>query len=229
MFFPSFCKLCLKPLVSSRERVVCQSCKEGLKQRASSFCLSCGHFFQDSAEPRLCVGCLERKPVFSLHRSCGRYRGRLKDFILLYKYRGYKILGKDLAQFMLQNLGRSEEIWWGVNAVVPVPLHPKRKRQRGFNQALVLAKEIARAREKDLIKGCLIRKESRPPQTFVEADERKKNIKGAFSVRREEKLRDKILLLVDDVFTTGATVTECSVTLMRAGVKEVRVITVAQA
>lgn len=229
LLFPSSCKLCLEPLEANEDRVVCRSCFESLRNRSSSFCLSCGHFFQDSAEPHLCVRCLEKKPRYSLHRSCGQYSGKLKDFILLYKYRGYKILGKDLARFMLQTLGKSEEIWWGVDAVVPVPLHPKRKRHRGFNQSFILAKIIAREKDRVLITNCLVKTENRLPQTIVEAHERGKNIKGAFAVKKAENIKDKVILLVDDVYTTGATITECCETLLKAGAKEVRIITLAQA
>lgn len=229
LFFPSSCKLCLKPLEKNEDRVICRSCFESLRQRSSSFCFSCGHFFQDSAEPRLCVKCLEKKPGYSLHRSCGQYTGKLKDYILLFKYKGYKVLGKDLAQFMLQTLGKSEEIWWGVDALVPVPLHPKRKRHRSFNQVLVLTKILAREKNKVLIKNCLIKAKNSPPQTVVDAKERGKNIKGVFAVKKARNIKDKVILLVDDVYTTGATVTECCEMLLKAGVKEVRVITLAQA
>ncbi|MFC2160670.1 phosphoribosyltransferase family protein [Acidobacteriota bacterium] len=229
LFFPSFCKLCSKPLEKKKDRVVCRRCFTSLIQRSSSFCLSCGHFFQDAAEPRLCVKCLEKKPNYSLHRSCGHYSGKLKDLILLFKYRGYKVLGRDLAQFMLKTLGTSEEIWWGVDALVPVPLHPKRQRHRGFNQAFLLARVMAREKNKILIRKCLIKVKNSPPQTVVEAQERGKNVKGAFAVKNARNIKDKVILLVDDVYTTGATVKECCRNLLQAGAKEVRVITLAQA
>lgn len=138
-------------------------------------------------------------------------------------------MGKDLARFMLQTLGKSEEIWWGVDAVVPVPLHPKRKKHRGFNQSFILAKIIAREKDRVLITNCLVKTENRLPQTIVEAHERGKNIKGAFAVKKAENIKDKVILLVDDVYTTGATITECCETLLQAGAKEVRIITLAQA
>jgi len=130
---------------------------------------------------------------------------------------------------MLQTLGKSEEIWWGVDAVIPVPLHPKRKRHRGFNQAFVLAKIMAREKNKALITNCLFKAENRPPQTIVEVQERGKNIKGAFAVKEAGNIKNKVVLLVDDVYTTGATVKECCETLLQAGAKEVRIITLAQA
>ncbi len=130
---------------------------------------------------------------------------------------------------MLQTLGKSEEIWWGVDAVIPVPLHPKRKRYRGFNQAFVLAKIMAREKDKVLITNCLVKAQNRLPQTIVEASERGKNIKGAFKVKKARNIKDKVILLVDDVYTTGATINECCDTLLQAGAKEVRIITLAQA
>ncbi len=130
---------------------------------------------------------------------------------------------------MLQTLGKSEEIWWGVDAVVPVPLHKKRKRHRGFNQAFVLAKIIAREKDKALITNSLVKTKNRLPQTVVEVRERGKNIKGAFVVKKARKIKDKIILLVDDVYTTGATIKECCDMLLQAGAKEVRIITLAQA
>ena len=149
--------------------------------------------------------------------------------ILLFKYKGYSILGKDLSEFMLDILGKNEEIWWGVDALIPVPLHPKRKSERGFNQAMVLARELAKGKGMYVMKRNLIRINYRPPQTLVEAPDREKNIRGAFAVKRESEIKDKTLLLVDDVYTTGATLKECGHELIKAGAKEVRAITLAQA
>ena len=88
---------------------------------------------------------------------------------------------------------------------------------------------MARKKNKALIKNCLIKARNSPPQTVVEARERGKNIKGAFAVKNAGNIKDKVILLVDDVYTTGATIKECCGTLLEAGAKEVRVITLAQA
>ena len=230
ILFPSCCQICSKPLELSRERVVCRDCLDSLKNKNVSFCLCCGLFFENSGgQPRLCGSCLQEKPPFSLHRSCGRYREKLKDLILLFKYRGYRVLSKDLSGFMLDTLGSSDEIWWGVDALIPVPLHPKRKRERGYNQASLLARELARAKGKVMLKKNLVRIDYRPPQTLVEAQNREKNVKGAFALRNMEEIKGKTILLVDDVFTTGATLKECCRELVQGGAKEIKAITVAQA
>jgi len=93
IFFPSFCELCSSLLESSEERVICRSCWERMIPFSLSYCLCCGRFFEGSAEPHLCQECLEERPPFTYHRSYGRYRGKLKDAILLYKYRRFSSSG----------------------------------------------------------------------------------------------------------------------------------------
>jgi ComF family protein len=153
----------------------------------------------------------------------------LKDLILLFKYRHFGILGKNLARFAYEVLAEEEDLWWDVDAIIPVPLHPKRKKERGFNQARVIAKELARIKGVELVERCLVKIKNIVPQTSLEAEQRKKNVRGAFRVKGEERLKGKIVLLVDDVYTTGSTLKECSRVLRKAGVKEVRALTVAQA
>jgi len=100
---------------------------------------------------------------------------------------------------------------------------------RGFNQAKVIAEELARLREIKLEEGVLEKVKNVPPQTFLEMDEREENVSGAFRVVDEDKIRGKTIILVDDVYTTGSTIRECSSVLRKAGAKEIRAITVAQA
>jgi len=229
IFFPSFCKLCSSLLKVPGERVVCFSCLETLRPFRSPYCFCCGRFFGAESQPHLCLNCLEKEPPFSRHRSCARYSGKLKDLILLYKYRKYRVLGKDLARFAFTALGKEEDLWWGVEAVVPIPLHPKREKKRGFNQAQVLARELARLKGLGLLEKQLVKVKNVPPQTSIEREEREKNVQGAFQVVKRKTIEGKILLLIDDVYTTGSTIRECSAVLREAGAREVRALTLAQA
>lgn len=229
MFFPSFCKLCNQLLDSQGEKVVCHSCFNQLRHRKSSYCLSCGRFFETFGDPHLCYKCLRKKPEFSLHRSCDFYRGKLKDIILLFKYHKYKVLGEALADYMVKSLAQDPALWWDLEVVVPVPLHKKRIRERGFNQSYELAKCIAEAKGLEILSKVLIKKNNVPPQTSLPAEQRKINNKGAYKVYNSDRIKGRTILLVDDVYTTGATVKECSLVLMKAGAKEVRVVTLAQA
>jgi len=230
IFFPSQCELCSRLLEHSEERVICRSCLRGLKpRRTPSFCLCCGRFFDDSGEPHFCRECVRQRPAFSVHRSCGPYFGRLKDTIILFKYRGFSVLSKPLAAFVLQALGKEESLWWGVDCIIPVPLFPEKQKKRGFNQASELVKELARKKGTPLLGGYLIKVKNTPAQTSLEASERRKNLKGAFAVVQERKIKGKTVLLVDDVYTTGSTIEECSSALIEAGALEVRALTIAQA
>ncbi|GAH54355.1 unnamed protein product, partial [marine sediment metagenome] len=112
---------------------------------------------------------------------------------------------------------------------IPVPLHPKRKKKRGFNQAQIIAKELARIKGIELRDQMLLKIKNVPPQTSLRVEERAENVSGAFGVAKGDKIKGKVVLLVDDVYTTGSTIRECSSVLRNAGVKEVKALTVAQA
>ena len=229
IFFPSFCELCSSLLEFPEERIICRSCWEGMISLPSSYCVCCGRFFGGSVEPHLCQECVKKRPPFTSHRSFGRYRGKLKDAILLYKYRRFQVLGRDFARLMHRTLGKEASIWWEADVIMPVPLHKKRKKERSFNQAQVIAEELARLKDVELGEGLLVKVKNVPPQTLIEIEEREKNVSGAFRVVNEKKIKGKTVLLVDDVYTTGSTVKECSLVLLEAGAKEVRVLTLAQA
>ncbi|MFQ6038919.1 MAG: ComF family protein, partial [Candidatus Aminicenantales bacterium] len=106
---------------------------------------------------------------------------------------------------------------------------PRREKERGFNQALAVARELSGKKGIKLDPHVLVRTRATPPQTSLEAEERKKNVRGAFAALSPEAVRGRTVLLVDDVFTTGSTLEECALTLRKAGAAEVRALTIAQA
>lgn len=229
VFFPSQCHLCSTLLEIPKERIICRFCFAGLKPGPSSFCLCCGKFFHSGDEPHLCLSCLQKKPSYSCHRSCGSYSGKLRDVILLFKYRKFKVLGRELASFARKTLEREESLWWEADALIAVPLHPKRERQRGFNQARVLARELSKMISIDFQERSLIKVKNVLPQTSLEAKERKKNVTDAFRTAKNAEIKGRTFVLIDDVYTTGATIQECSRVLIQAGAKEVRALTIARA
>jgi len=228
IFFPSFCRLCQRLLDKPKERVVCQECYDSIRLPSAAYCWRCGRFFAVVGEPYLCLQCQVQLPPFSLHRSCARYEGVMKELILLYKYAKLKVVGQRLANLAL-GFVREEEFWAGLEVVVPVPLHPKKQRERGFNQSLEIARVVGRARGLEVEDKALIKIRNNPPQASLEAEDRRANVKGAYQVRKTEKIKGKVVLLVDDVFTTGSTIEECSRVLKQAGAQEVRALTLAQA
>ncbi len=229
VFFPSLCRRCGRLLDRAGERLVCRDCWEEARPRRSSHCSVCGRFFEGAGESHVCRSCVEARPPYAVHRSCGAYDGALKDIILLFKYRKLSILGRGLAGIAGEALGGDGELWTGVDALVPVPLHPRRKRERGFNQSRVLASELGKIMKVGVCEGALVKVRNAPPQTSLDGRERAGNVRGAYRVAKEECVRGKVLLLADDVYTTGATIGECSRALLEAGAKEVRAVTLARA
>ena len=229
IFFPSYCRLCSDLLETPSERQVCSSCWKSVKPTRTPFCLSCGRFFEGDIDPHFCASCLEEKTPYSRHRSCARYMGKLKEIILLCKFHNLPILAKGLAEFALDALAHEDALWWELDAVVPVPLHPKRERERGYNHAQIIAKYIARSKGIQLLDKHLVKVKNVPPQMSLSMEDRRRSVKEAFAVKKGEEVRHKVVLLVDDVFTTGSTVRECSRLLCDAGAQEVRALTIAQA
>jgi competence protein ComFC len=155
--------------------------------------------------------------------------GKLKEIILLCKFHNLPILAEGLANFALDALAHEDALWLGLDAIVPVPIHPKRERERGYNHAQIIARHLAGSKGVQLLDKNLVKVRNVPPQMSLAMEDRLRSVKGAFAVNGGEAVQHKVVLLVDDVFTTGSTVKECSKMLLEAGAQEVRALTIAQA
>jgi ComF family protein len=229
LVFPSVCRLCGSILDQPGERIVCRDCLGRLVPRRGPVCPVCGRFLDGAGEAHPCGRCVESRPAFSFHRSCGAYAGTLRDVVLLFKYRRCAPLSGPLARFAEDALASEPSLWEGADALVPVPLHRARRRDRGFNQSRLLARDLAKARGMSVLGGALVKTRNAPPQAGLGAAERERNVVAAYAVKRPDRIKGKTLVVVDDVTTTGATLRECARVLMDAGAKEVRAITLAQA
>jgi ComF family protein len=229
LVFPSFCKLCHEPLEKAGERIVCGGCLRKLAPRSGPLCPRCGRFEAGSAGDHLCGRCLSETPAFSIHRSCGAYGGTLKDVILLFKYRRYAPLSRPLASFAAACLAAAEPLWEGAEFLVPVPLHPSRRRERGFNQARLLARDLGAPRGLEILDGVLVKTRNAPAQAGLRAADRERNVRRTYAVKHACRVEGRTLILIDDVTTTGATIRECARVLRKAGASDVRAITLAQA
>ncbi len=161
-------------------------------------------------------------------RALGAYEGSLQEAIHRWKYEGKTYLTPFFAEWMAEGLNR----YWDPDAfdfLIPVPLHRQRLRERGFNQVLLLAKEISSRTGIPYRKTILQKKKSTIPQVTLSGLERERGLREAFHVVNKQELAGKSVLLVDDVYTTGATVNECSKMLRRGGAKRVDVLTLAHA
>ncbi|MGZ5438459.1 MAG: double zinc ribbon domain-containing protein [Candidatus Aminicenantales bacterium] len=229
LIFPSFCHICREPLEEAGEKIVCGACLAKLAPRGGPICPRCGRFHEGSGGDHLCARCAGQAPAFSAHRSCGVYGGTLRDVILIFKYRKYAPLSRPLARFADSCLGADQTLWENADLLVPVPLHPSRKRDRGFNQSLLLARDLGLRRGLGVLTGALVKTRNRPAQAGLRAADRERNVRSAYAVKHADKVQGRTIILVDDVTTTGATIRECARVLKEAGAKEVRAITLAQA
>jgi ComF family protein len=157
--------------------------------------------------------------------AIGYFEGSLREAVHQFKYRPCRALGRPLGQWMADTIRLTAEI----DVVMPVPLHVKRLRQRGFNQALLLADCISKKHRIPLSCDNLLRVKPTLPQVELNEKERIKNVAGAFALRQTGFVLEKRVLLIDDVFTTGATMNECSVVLKDAGATQVTALTLARA
>ena len=168
-----------------------------------------------------CGNCLDSEPAFKRARSFGIYDGVLRKAINLFKYYGVKRLSKPLSDIIIKmKLPR-------VEVLIPVPLFKTRLKQREFNQSALIARQLSKYLNVDLLINCLIKVKDTTPQVGLTSRERVKNIKGAFKVSRKNLITDKDIMLIDDVVTTGSTIRECSKVLKNAGAADIHVISLA--
>jgi len=161
-------------------------------------------------------------------RALGSYEGSLQEAIHRWKYEGKEHLSVLFAEWMAGGLYR----YWDpdlFDVLIPVPLHKERLRERGFNQALLLVKELSRRTGIPYRRRVLRKKRPTVPQVKLSGVEREKGVRGTFHIIVREEVEGKSILLVDDVYTTGATVNECTRVLLAGGAKRVDVLTLAHA
>jgi len=226
-FLPPQC-CCCGDFLEEGQREICPGCLSGVRRIAPPFCTICGNpFLSPETENHPCGACLKKERYFTEARAVGYYEGSLQGAIHRWKYEGKAHLTTLLGQWMAEGLNR----YWArsrFNLLIPVPLHVERLRERGFNQALLLVKEISWRTGIPYGKRILRKGRSTSPQVSLSGPEREKEVKGAFSVIEGEKVEAKSILLVDDVYTTGATASECSRVLLTAGAERVDVLTLAR-
>ena len=233
VLFAPACAACGRVLDAPTEGPVCAACWADVSPLVPPLCDACGDPLPSwrvlSVECSLCPRCRRAPRVVDRSRAAGEYEGRLRDIIHAFKYDSRTSLAGPLGA-MLREAG--DEVLHDASCAIPVPLHPWRRVRRGFNQARVLALRL------DLpVVHALWRMHATVPQSGLTAVERRRNVREVFMLSprmrirtaRARWLQDRCVVLVDDVRTTGATLDACATVLKRAGVREVRALTIARA
>jgi ComF family protein len=223
-FLPRLCLFCGVGVGEEAAQAICPQCASQIEWVASPLCLSCGVVFaaKDGGD-RLCGECTTDPPPFARARAAALYDGPVAAAVKRFKF-GRRMTYLPLMQSWLQ-AHPCLELAAAADLVAPVPLHPRRLKARGFNQAWLLAQAFPEA---PLAREALVRRRHTVPQVGLNPKERLDNVRGAFAVPDPALVKGKKILLVDDLYTTGATVKECARVLRRAGARRVEVLTVAR-
>jgi competence protein ComFC len=231
LVYPRACAVCGASVESRHDGVACASCWQTTRvfTEDDTLCWKCGEFTEatvskDRRQKIRCGHCDD--DAFTGARACGFYEGALRASVLELKREPH--VATRLASLMFA--AQQREPLNSALLIIPVPLHPERERERGFNQALLLARELARLSKLTLEEHAVVRRiHTERHRAGMDAKARRQSVAAAFAVRHPKLIAGRRVLLVDDVFTTGATVSACAAALKEAGAEEVFVLTIARA
>lgn len=226
LIFPPRCVLCQTFMRSPDRSGICSICHSAVSYMKTPLCRICGvELAGDAGRNHLCGVCLVSVPPFFCARSIVKYEAAVRELLQRLKYMGDMTVATAIRGI---TEGVDVSLFNRCDVIIPVPLHFERLRSRGFNQSLFLAKIIFADHHGRIRPDWLRRMRSTTPQTGLSGMARRKNLKNAFHVRGGTDIAGSRVCLVDDVFTTGTTVSECSRALLQAGAVEVRVVTLAR-
>lgn len=214
--------------ITSEHHTLCALCWKNCTFLSPPWCSLCGWPFPfETPQQTLCIHCYRLPPLFTECRSALAYHSNSRHFILKLKQGDATYLAPSLGKLMARV---GQDILSKTELLIPVPLHWTRLFMRQYNQATLLSNQVSHLTNIPTRTGLIKRHRSTPKQGYRNRKERAANVRGAFTVPFEKKplIKGKSLTLVDDVFTTGATLTECARVLLKEGAKEVRVLTLAR-
>lgn len=215
--FPPFCPICGNEL-KKNERLICEDCYSQIKTIESYFCRKCGAPLKK--DRKTCDYCKGKMFYFSKVRALGIFSSPLSEMIHLLKYDRKTLIAERLG-FLLGNLFISYSELSDTDVIIPVPLHRTRMRERGYNQSLLLAKKVSLISGKELCDKVVARTKATKSQTAMAHEKRRENLKNAFSVVEPQKIKNRSVVVVDDVMTSGTTLDEIAKSLLESGADSV--------
>jgi len=227
LFYPASCVVCSREV--ERSEYLCESCRGRAPRINSPFCAKCSEPFSGAITQTFrCANCEHRLLHFDAAVAAFRSRGLVRKLVHEFKYGRQRYLRHPLAEWLGETMSDPRLSGQRFDLLVPVPLHPARERERGFNQATLLAELLSR-RTAIPLHPVLERIRYTTTQTVYDRAERMENLHGAFRLRKKRDVRGLQVLLIDDVLTTGSTLSECARILKEAGASCVHAATAARA
>lgn len=229
LFCPQECALCKAWVVNSQWVPLCRTCDSSLDRFRGPVCVFCGIPVpgEVTRSTGICTECRRIPPPYDWARGWGPYEGNLRRLIYRFKFEGDVRLsiplGELLAEAWANGPDNTRPDW-----LVPIPCHRRRKRSRGFDQSEKLARRLSRLLKVPMFRG-LWRQKRTQPQPGLSQSERRRNLRGAFALRHPSRLEGRRVLIVDDVMTSGTTVSEAAKLLSAAGTKNISILVVARA
>ncbi|MCM8800608.1 MAG: ComF family protein [Candidatus Omnitrophica bacterium] len=219
------CKISLKN-IASMDEIICNECWNKIQRNLPPFCYKCGRHL-DAVMETICNNCLKNTLYFDRAFSPCVYEGIIKELIHEFKYKNKDYLGYTLSKLMIEFIKNYNLPMNDIDLIIPIPLHKTRLREREFNQAKILGFWIAKEFNKTMSEQILLRNRYTKTQTELEYQKRNLNVKDSFLVRQKDIIKNKNLLLVDDVLTTGATTSWAAYALKNSGANMIFVLTLA--
>ncbi len=227
LLYPPVCAICAADI--SDRQYLCRQCADEAPKLRAPFCEKCSQPFAGAIDGSFtCSNCAQRTLHFEAAVSAFRSRGVVRQLVHEFKYGRQLHLRHPLGEWLGETLDDPRLRGRRFDSIVPVPLHPTRERERGFNQADLLARSLS-LRADVPVRRSLRRIRYTTTQTRHDRDERMENLRGAFRLRKRADVRNARVLLVDDILTTGSTLSECADVLKKAGALSVYAVTVARA
>lgn len=216
LIFPPVCGICGK----LNENYLCGKCELKLQRES-----------QAQVDDYVTMSGFQRK-YFNEHIYFFKYQGIIREQIINYKFHEESYKYKMISNFILKNCilkdAKLFQILKDYDVVIPVPISNKRLKERGHNQAELIAKQIAKLLEKKIITDCLYKSKNIVAQSTLNKQEREENIKDVYTIKKQMKLLNKKILLIDDIYTTGSTANECCKVLSAANPSKIGVLTIAK-
>ena len=224
--FPSniYCICCGSLIDSSRTYSLCDKCIRRFHWITGRTCDKCGKALPDTYHGNLCYDCMQRKHYFDRGYSCLTYGYYERQVLMDYKYNNKGYLGKKLGDILYDRISLEN---LSIDVIIPVPVSKARLRKRGYNQSEVMARRLASRMGVKVDGRSLVRKMNTGLLRSLNPAERELALQGAFEVVNESAVEGKRILLIDDIYTTGATADACSKVLREAGALEILVLSLA--